>query len=202
MSAAFKGAAFKEWKSVCDVLERGEQTIILRKGGIAEGKQGFLWQHKEFFLFPTAFHNHREQLKNNVTVDDACFDKNENENGKIEVRLSAKIIWSADLNDLQIAQQLAPFHAWKDEVIEQRFDYSENKGIRLALLRVSRLPRPWILDERPAFGGCRSWLNFPDPSTEHQRGKAVINDADFANQQSQLEQVLKTADISITLFDQ
>lgn len=91
---------------------------------------------------------------------------------------------------------------WKDEVIEQRFDYSENKGIRLALLRVFRLPSPWILDDTPPFGGCRSWLNFPDPSAEHQHGETVINDADFAAQKSQLEGVLKKAGVLITEFDQ
>ena len=34
----------------------GEQSIILRKGGIAEGRQGFSFRHREFFLFPTFFH--------------------------------------------------------------------------------------------------------------------------------------------------
>ncbi|MED5454303.1 MAG: DUF1802 family protein, partial [Verrucomicrobiota bacterium] len=33
--------AFKEWAVVIDALGRGEQIIILRKGGIHEGKGGF-----------------------------------------------------------------------------------------------------------------------------------------------------------------
>ena len=41
---------------VCDALGRGEQSIILRKGGIAEGRKGFSFRHREFFLFPTFFH--------------------------------------------------------------------------------------------------------------------------------------------------
>ena len=32
---------FKEWTLICDALGRGEQSIILRKGGIAEGRAGF-----------------------------------------------------------------------------------------------------------------------------------------------------------------
>ena len=47
---------FKEWALVCEALGRGEQTIILRKGGIAEGREGFSFRHREFFLFPTFFH--------------------------------------------------------------------------------------------------------------------------------------------------
>ncbi|MBA2742902.1 MAG: DUF1802 family protein, partial [Chthoniobacterales bacterium] len=47
---------FKEWALVCDALGRGEQSLILRKGGIAEGRDGFAFRHSEFFLFPTFFH--------------------------------------------------------------------------------------------------------------------------------------------------
>jgi hypothetical protein len=36
-----KSVGFKEWALVCEALGRGEQTIILRKGGIAEGRGGF-----------------------------------------------------------------------------------------------------------------------------------------------------------------
>ena len=54
---------FKEWKLVCDAMERGEQSIILRKGGISEGKHGFQWLHQRFFLFPTYFHEQTTQLR-------------------------------------------------------------------------------------------------------------------------------------------
>jgi hypothetical protein len=51
-----KSIGFKEWSLVCGALGSGEQSIILRKGGIAEGRSGFSFQHREFFLFPTFFH--------------------------------------------------------------------------------------------------------------------------------------------------
>lgn len=189
---------FKEWKSICDTLELGKQTIILRKGGIAEGREGFLWKHKKFFLFPTAHHDHRDQLKNDFPVNDSSFAKGND--GRIEIRLHARIIWSADIGTMEIADKLAPYHIWKPEVIEQRFEYSESKGIRLALLRVSRLREPWILEDSPAFGGCRSWLELP----EHELLdiEAVINDTDFSAQKNQLEQLLSEEGVKITEFDQ
>jgi hypothetical protein len=55
-----ESVGFKEWSLVCDALGCGEQSIILRKGGIAEGREGFSFRHREFFLFPTFFH---EQVK-------------------------------------------------------------------------------------------------------------------------------------------
>ncbi len=33
--------AFKEWAVIVDALGRGDQILILRKGGISEGRGGF-----------------------------------------------------------------------------------------------------------------------------------------------------------------
>src|SRR5690348_2515020 len=58
-----KSVGFKEWSLVCDALGRGEQSIILRKGGIAEGGKGFSFQHREFFLFPTFYHEQAAKVR-------------------------------------------------------------------------------------------------------------------------------------------
>ena len=47
--------AFKEWALVCEALGSGEQSVILRKGGIAEGKSGFGFDYNEFYLFPVSY---------------------------------------------------------------------------------------------------------------------------------------------------
>ncbi len=41
---------------VCEAMGCGEQCVIVRKGGLAEGRDGFAFRHSEFFLFPTWFH--------------------------------------------------------------------------------------------------------------------------------------------------
>jgi hypothetical protein len=48
--------AFKEWAVVVDALGRGEQVLILRKGGIREQRGEFQADHHEFWLFPTRYH--------------------------------------------------------------------------------------------------------------------------------------------------
>ena len=53
--------AFKEWAIVCEAIGSGRQSIMLRKGGIAEGRDGFAFKHREFFLFPTWFHEQLEK---------------------------------------------------------------------------------------------------------------------------------------------
>src|ERR1051325_9649991 len=54
--------AFKEWAIVVDALGRGDQIIILRKGGISEGRSGFQIEHNRFLLFPTLFHQQRDAV--------------------------------------------------------------------------------------------------------------------------------------------
>ena len=47
-----ESVGFKEWAIVCEALGRGEQSIILRKGGIAEGRDGFSFRHRGVLSFP------------------------------------------------------------------------------------------------------------------------------------------------------
>jgi hypothetical protein len=54
---------FKEWALVCEELGSGRQSIILRKGGIAEGRSGFRFEHADFLLLPTLFHEQVVKLK-------------------------------------------------------------------------------------------------------------------------------------------
>ncbi len=54
--------AFKEWAIIVDALGRREQIIILRKGGISEGRDGFQMEHPQFLLFPTLYHQQRESV--------------------------------------------------------------------------------------------------------------------------------------------
>jgi hypothetical protein len=55
------GFGLKDWAIVCEAMGCGQQCVIVRKGGIAEGRNGFAFRYPEFFLFPTFFH---EQSRN------------------------------------------------------------------------------------------------------------------------------------------
>ena len=48
---------------MCKALEEGRQSLILRKGGIHEGREGFSFAHDEFVLFPTRFHAQGDYVK-------------------------------------------------------------------------------------------------------------------------------------------
>jgi hypothetical protein len=152
---------YKEWKWVCDVLGRGGQTILLRKGGISEGKAGFRWLHPEFFLFPTYFHEQAAQLRADRVPDLDPLPEG-GEPDPVEITLFATVAETRRLVDPADLDALEPFHVWTREVVEERFRWGEAPGLSLALVRVHRLREPWRLARRPSFGGCRSWLGLPE----------------------------------------
>lgn len=154
---------FKEWTLVCDALGRGVQSIIIRKGGIAEGRAGFRFQHPAFFLFPTLFHEQVAKLK--LPPGTAIPAQRPDAH---EVTLRASVEWTQDVNDLDVVRRLAPFHIWQDSEIEKRFHYEEEKGksgVSVAFVRIERTSEPFVFPDSPKFGGCRSWIELPDPPT-------------------------------------
>ena len=152
---------FKEWALVCDALGQGKQSIIIRKGGIAEGRDGFRFKHDQFFLFPTLFH---EQLAKTTLPPETPLPQLPEKT--IQIDLFCHVEWTELLTDWEIVKRLAPFHIWREEVVEERFRYDEPAGVHVALLRAYRLERPWTFPDAPAYGGCRSWLNMPEPPAD------------------------------------
>ena len=157
----FKPFAFKEWQVICDALESGDQNLILRKGGISEGKHGFEWLHARFFLFPTFFHEQVNQVRPDATGNPRSFRPQRAGGEEIEIRLFAETVETARLTDWDEIAALAPQHLWTEEVIRERFDWGDEPGISLARLRIWKLPEPWVLKDRSGFGGCRSWIGLP-----------------------------------------
>jgi hypothetical protein len=147
---------FKEWALVCEALGQGKQSILLRKGGIAEGRAGFSFQHREFFLFPTYFHGQVERVRT------AGARVPEQRAGEIEISLFVRMESSAVVDLWQTAAALKRFHVLREDVVRERFEYDAAPGIHVALVRVFRLEPAWRFADHPRYGGCRSWVNLPE----------------------------------------
>ena len=150
-----QSVGFKEWALVCEALGRGEQNILLRKGGIAEGRAGFGFRHNEFFLFPTFFH---EQV---VKVRTPGAEMPAPRESEIEIRYFARLEAQRRIASWEEAAALEPFHILAESVVRERFEY-KGAGLHVALVRVFRLEPAWIFPDQPAYGGCRSWVNLPE----------------------------------------
>lgn len=151
----WKPVAFKEWALVGAALASGGQDLLLRKGGIAEGRYGFEWKHDRFFLFPTWFHAQAEQVRDPMPLDPP-------EEGKITLSLLLKTVDCGVLTDWDDIARLAPRHVWRKEIVRERYEWGDRPGISWAAVEVWALARPWVLDDRRSFGGCRSWIDLPE----------------------------------------
>lgn len=169
--------AFKEWVIVVDALARGEQILILRKGGISEGRGGFKPEYAEFLLFPTAFHQQRESV---IESAQRRFDEIlPTLNGENEIRIEffAEVIESRQLLSVEAAQALCGQHIWRDEVIAERFDWGRAKNIYAIALRVFRLANPTSLPLLPSYGGCKSWVELEQEIVAAKSEPVLGNDA-------------------------
>ena len=165
-----ESVGFKEWALVCEALGRGEQSVLLRKGGIAEGRTGFQFQHAEFFLVPTFFHEQAGKTR-------ALSAKIPEERvGEIEIRFLAKLEFATVVTEWETALALEPLHILTREVVRERFDYDEAPGIHVAFVRVFALEPVWIFADAPRYGGCRSWVELP-PLPKETRLRAVADKA-------------------------
>jgi hypothetical protein len=152
---------FKDWSLVCAALGQGRQSLILRKGGIAEGRDGFRFKHAEFFLFPTQYHEQAQKVR---PVELAgLHPAPPAPAGTVEIRYFFRLEWAVWLDDREALARLEPFHVWEAEVVRERFQYDAPAGLQCAFGRVYRLEPAWTFPDRPGYGGCRSWVALPEP---------------------------------------
>jgi hypothetical protein len=172
---------FKEWQVVCEALASGRQSILLRKGGIHEGRQGFSFAHESFFLFPTRFHAIAEQVREG----DVKVMPEWQPGDTIRITHHAVAQWAITLTDWEKVAAMEPLHIYSEPTVRDRFDW-EGKGmasssIHVALVRVRELATPWEFPYEARYGGCRSWINLPEPPPGWRASaRPVLDDGAFA----------------------
>jgi hypothetical protein len=179
--------AFKEWEAIVEVLGRGAQIILLRKGGIAEGRAGFKPKHQKFWLFPTCFHQQWEKTKPELRhyLKPASAEAAK----QIELTYFAEITDAIYLSNWEQVERLRDVHFWGEEILRERFGYHERpgmeSGLHLLIVRVSRINLPHLLAPSPAFEGCKSWIEVPVDWTQD-IATPVVRTEEFATRRSQI----------------
>jgi hypothetical protein len=183
--------AFKEWAVVVDALGRGDQIIILRKGGISEGGSGFQVEHNRFFLFPTLFHQQRESVQPSAQMRyDALAP--ELSPDLVRVEFFAEVVDWKLVDSFEAAVRLRGQHIWREEVIRERFDWGKSKSIYAMAVRVFRLPWPVELPMRAGYAGCKSWVEL-DTIISTEGAQPVLTDHEFAAKVERFRAALEPA---------
>lgn len=178
--------ALKEWAVVCAALAAGRQTILLRKGGIAEGPDGFVVPHPEFWLLPTQFHQSTDQLR----PDAARLVQSLKEPiaGTIAVSLYATVKSVHHLDSETLLFQLADQQVLSQQTIRDRFQYRQ-PGLFLLTLRVYQQRAPHEILDRPEYAGCHSWVELTDELATAEL-VPVLDDDEFASRAARLSALI------------
>jgi hypothetical protein len=177
--------AFKEWHVIVEALGAGAQTIILRKGGISEGRGGFQIAANQFWLFPTRFHAQQEKTKPAAA---SWYPSAEPQPDQLQLRFTARLEAHRFITDPAELERLDPLHFWTRETVEERFSWSKPPGVHLLLVRVFRLLEPVQIEVTAEMAGCKSWVDLPLSFEDHP-ATPVLDDPVFTSVARQLFQI-------------
>jgi hypothetical protein len=131
--------ALKEWSTVIDALGRGEQVILIRKGGIADPKFGL--DADRFYLYPTYFHQEQSE-PDEVTITHWC-----------------EVVRTWRVHEIE---PLAPLVVISRAALEARYRFRPDQALHVVGVRAFALPQPRTIKVKGEYLGCKSWVSIDD----------------------------------------
>ena len=173
--------ALKEWAITCEAIGRGDQILLLRKGGIHEDGKDFRVIHREFLLYPTYEHQKADLLREEHRPDLQALLDQPRDDKQITFTHFAMADEVLELEDQGKVDDLAPHYIWTTDYAQSRFRWKPMLPLTVMLLRAYRLERPVTVPWLPEYSGCTSWVDIltdvPLGNTE-----PVLSDAEFRAQ--------------------
>ena len=150
----------KEWAVAVKALERGETTLVVRKGGIRE--KAFAVANRRFLLLPGYEHQRPGLLKPEYRglmeeIPDLTDD------GPLRFTSFAEVRGAYEISEPESLAALDPYHMWTPEYAESRFRWRPKKPLTVLVLRTYLLPEPVELPNSEAYAGCKSWIELDEP---------------------------------------
>lgn len=174
--------ALKEWASVTHALSTARQIILLRKGGILEAAGGFELEHPHFLLFPTYLHQNLDMIKRG---DEAGYEPRASEPDQIPLACAAEVTDILQLKSRTQMDAIDDAHIWTSPLIDMRFNYRPQNPLYLLLVRTYVLPTVTVVENTPAYAGCKSWVPL-DQQISTAGAKPVIDDSEYEHRRQSI----------------
>ncbi len=182
--------AFKEWALICRALASGRQTLVLRKGGIREEGGEFRPDHPAFLFFPTYFHQAPESVAPEARGMLEEMLREQPDSGVLRISHYAEVAEVIRVSSLEALLALRGMHVWSEAAAKERFHRWGEDAVLALVLRVYALPGPAILEMKPSYAGCKSWVELEDDvSVENSR--AVLGEGEFARRRDAIRSALQ-----------
>ena len=173
--------ALKEWAITCDAIGRGEQILLLRKGGIHEDGKDFRVIHREFLLYPTYEHQKAGLLRTeHQPALEALLERPRNDE-QITFTHFAVAEEVLEVEEQGKVDDLAPHYIWTTGYAQSRLRWKPMLPLSVMLLRAYRLEAPVAVPWIPEYSGCTSWV---EVLTDVPLGRLepVLSDTEFRAQ--------------------
>jgi hypothetical protein len=151
--------ALKEWAVAVNAFAKGEQVMILRKGGIDREDKDFRMLHPEFLLFPTYEHQQAELLKAEFHRDLQETLDEDDVPGLVTLAYWSEVTDVFELREDEALEALSPYHIWTSDYASKRLHWRPRYPLTVALLRVYELKQPQAVPILDEFAGCKSWVD-------------------------------------------
>ena len=165
--------ALKEWANVIESLGRGEQVILIRKGGIADPHFGI--EADRFYLYPTYFHQGEADPRERVTITHWV-----------------EVVRTWSVRELELLEKLQPFADIPRETLEARYRFRPDQALYVIAVKAFALPRPVEIRYSELYGGCRSWISIDD-EIDVDGSTPALSDAELAAKIESIDAILAVA---------
>jgi hypothetical protein len=165
--------ALKEWSTVIEALGRGEQVILIRKGGIADPRFGI--EADRFYLYPTYFHQGETDPRTSV-----------------EITHWVEVVRTWSVRELELLERLQPLVDIPRETLEARYRFRPDQALYVIAVRAFALPEPVAIRYRDEYGGCRSWISVDD-EIDITGSRPVLGDAELKAKLESIDALLSVA---------
>ena len=178
-------SALKEWAAMEQILAAGSSCVLLRKGGIWEKKGDFRVEHREFWIFPTHFHQNPQEISPEFAWALEPGATAPHDPDRIRIEHYAVVQDEVRVDDLDTLQRLEGLHALDAATVESRFRYRDRLYLHVLVLRLYRMPRPYVVPNTLDYEGCVSWVELDD-ALSTAGAIPVLSDAEFASRRSEV----------------
>ena len=165
--------ALKEWSNVIAALGRGEQIVLVRKGGIADASFGL--EADRFYLYPTYFHQGESESRPEVTITHWC-----------------EVVRTWVARDEDALGRLAPLVVLPHETLAARYRFRPDQALFVIAVRTFALAAPAVVRFDETYAGCRSWISVSE-QIDVEGSRPVLDEAELEAQMARVDALLAVA---------
>lgn len=142
----------REWQTAVDRIAAGRAVVLIRKGGVAEGRTGFAAHEGRFGLLPTLFHQTRSVEPSTAPAPPTT------------VSVAAELVAAYSVPSDAELEPLTLFHPYLPSQLRTRQTYRPDRPLTVLVVRPLLLSEPFRLADGEIRTLCRSWAQVPGRS--------------------------------------